>query len=134
MSISSKKIREVLASEGLTKTSARKQHLDKMHDGLATMKQQFEERAYNFLQRKLDQVERDLLRKDFVMNRNKTHVYHYSDHEGIYPEGTLVFVDKRDHNARGSDEVNAILDDLGFWGYATQDGPGGPWKINFGGK
>lgn len=105
---------------------------DKLYDTVRNQYHAFEQRMDKTLQAYLARFGKGLLKLDFVMDQRKSYINYYTDREGIYPEGELHFIDKRDHQQRDRYAVEADLQKLGLWGSVMGDT--GMWKIRFGGK
>ena len=106
--------------------------VDKLYDTVRGKYRAFEAEMHKTMLSYLDVFERALLTQDFVLDRRKSSIYHYTDREGIYPEGELHFIDKRDHGQRDEYAVEQALQKLGIWGNVR--GKHGMWSVRFGGK
>ena len=119
------------ASRGVAKEAA-EDIVDKMYGAVRGKYNAFETGMNKVLQTYLNRFGKALLKHDFVMDHRKSYIHYYTDREGIYPEGELHFIDKRDHQQRDRSEVGEALEKLGLYG--NVNGGTGVWKIRFGGK
>jgi len=105
---------------------------DKLYDAVRGKYHSFESGMRKTLDAYLARYGKGLLKLDFVMDQRKSYIDYYTDREGIYPEGVLHFIDKRDHQQRDRYAVEADIQKLGLYGSVS--GSAGMWKISFGGK
>ncbi len=119
------------ASEGMAK-EAGIDLTEKLYDTVRDRYSKFEAAMQKTMQSYMNAFEKALLKQDFVMDRRKSYINYYMDREGIYPEGELHFIDKRDHQQRDRYAVEGDIQKLGFWGSVMGDH--GMWKVRFGGK
>tara|TARA_Y100000389_G_scaffold195725_1_gene227568 strand:- start:29 stop:1273 length:1245 start_codon:yes stop_codon:yes gene_type:complete len=105
---------------------------DKLYDAVRGKYHSFESGMRKTLDAYLARFGKGLLKLDFVMDQRKSYIDYYTDREGIYPEGVLHFIDKRDHQQRDRYAVEADIQKLGLYGSVS--GGAGMWKISFGGK
>jgi hypothetical protein len=118
---------------GSTKTAGQ-DFLDALYAKVDKHHSKYEASLNKLLLRERERVEKALLKHDFVMHRHKSYIDTYTDREGIYPEGRLTFIDKRDHYPRSSEEVQEILEGLGFFASGITQDNQGEWSFTFGGK
>jgi len=105
---------------------------DKLYDAVRGKYHSFESGMRKTLDAYLARFGKGLLKLDFVMDQRKSYIDYYTDREGIYPEGVLHFIDKRDHQQRDRYAVEDDIKKLGLYGSVS--GGAGMWKISFGGK
>jgi hypothetical protein len=120
-----------LAFDAMSKKAAT-DIMDKLYDAVRNKHHSFEMAMQKTMQSYMNAFGKGLLKLDFVMDQRKSYINYYTDSEGIYPEGELHFIDKRDHQQRDRYAVEADIQKLGLWGNAMGDH--GMWKIRFGGK
>lgn len=121
-----------LVFDAMKKSASKTDLTEKLYDLVRSKYHTFEVGMNKALDDYLGRFEKGLLKHDFVMDRRKSNIHYYTDHEGIYPEGVLHFIDKRDHQQRDRYAVEADIQKLGLWG--NVQGGAGMWSVRFGGK
>ena len=105
---------------------------DKLYDSLRGKHRKFEMDIHKTLRAYMNAFEKALLKQDFVLDHRMSDISYWMDSEGIYPEGELYFVDKRDHQQRDSVQVAKDLEKVGIDGSVWWQG--NHWRVKFGGK
>lgn len=105
---------------------------EKLYDSLRDKHHKFETGIHKTLRAYMNAFEKALLKQDFVLDHRHSDISYWMDSEGIYPEGTLYFVDKRDHQQRESIQVAKDLEKVGIDGSVWWQG--NHWRVKFGGK
>lgn len=105
---------------------------DEIQDAIWDMDQYREKTLQAAFKRTLDRAEKELLKHDFVLDRRNSWISDYHHHEGTRYEAQLVFVDKRDHNPRNTDEVEEVLKkSLDLWSRPKLEN-NMAWKVTLG--
>lgn len=105
---------------------------DKLYGSLRDKHRKFEMGIHKTLRAYMNAFEKALLKQDFVLDHRMSDISYWMDSEGIYPEGELYFVDKRDHQQRDSIQVAKDLEKVGIEGSVWWQG--NHWRVKFGGK